>query len=68
MTWDHELSAGEISANFSMSWPAVSQHIRKLRESGLLIERRDGRNRHYMARKDALPGLRQMLESEWDET
>src|SRR2546425_57561 len=42
MVWDDELSAGEIASRFDVSWPAISQNIRVLREAGLLKERRDG--------------------------
>lgn len=42
-----ELSAGEIAARFDVSWPAVSRHLRILREAGLVTERREGRERIY---------------------
>ncbi len=31
---DEEHSAGEIAAEFTVSWPAVSQHLRVLKEAG----------------------------------
>jgi len=39
---DEEHSAGEIAAEFTVSWPAVSQHLRVLKEAGLVTERREG--------------------------
>jgi len=37
----------ELAAPFDMSQPAVSQHLRVLREAGLVEVRRDGRHRVY---------------------
>ena len=42
-----EQSAGEIAGRFEVSWPAISRHLRLLREAGLVRERKDGRERHY---------------------
>ena len=66
LVWDEERSAGEIAANFAMSWPAVSQHLRVLKDAGLLDERREGRQRIYSVRKEALGSLREVLEDTWD--
>ena len=41
------LAAGEIAARFAISRPAVSRHLRVLRESGLVTHRTDGRRRLY---------------------
>jgi DNA-binding transcriptional ArsR family regulator len=42
-----ELSAGDIAAGFSISRPAVSQHLKVLRESGLVAVRGDAQRRIY---------------------
>lgn len=42
-----ERSASELAAPFQMSRPAVSQHLRVLREAGLVSEQRSGRQRIY---------------------
>jgi DNA-binding transcriptional ArsR family regulator len=42
-----ERSAGEIAAAFDISWPAISRHLRLLKEAELVTERRDGRTRRY---------------------
>lgn len=63
-----ELPAGAIAAHFGdVSRPAISQHLRVLRESGLLSERRDGTRRLYRARPEGLSGLREFLDQFWDE-
>nr|WP_202507722.1 metalloregulator ArsR/SmtB family transcription factor [Amycolatopsis rubida] len=41
------LSAGEIAARFAISRPAVSRHLRVLRESGLVRDELLGRQRFY---------------------
>jgi DNA-binding transcriptional ArsR family regulator len=43
----------DLAAAFPMSRPAVSQHLRVLREAALVVEERVGRERHY--RLDAAP-------------
>ena len=60
------MAAGEIAANFTISWPAVSQHLRVLKDAGLVDERREGRRRVYSVRKEAMGSLREVLEETWD--
>ncbi|MEZ4502419.1 MAG: metalloregulator ArsR/SmtB family transcription factor [Dehalococcoidia bacterium] len=62
-----ELPAGAIAANFEVTRPAISQHLRVLREAGLVTERRDGTRRLYRARPEGLEGLRDFVESFWAE-
>lgn len=65
---DDELPAGAIAAHFGdVSRPAISQHLRVLREAALVSERRDGTRRLYRARPEGLGGLRDFLEQFWDE-
>ena len=65
---DDELPAGAIAAHFGdVSRPAISQHLRVLREAALVSERRDGTRRLYRARPEGLDGLRDFLEQFWDE-
>jgi DNA-binding transcriptional ArsR family regulator len=64
---DEELSAGEIAAQFAVSWPAISQHLGVLKEAGLVDERRDGVRRLYRARPEGLTELRAFLEELWSD-
>jgi DNA-binding transcriptional ArsR family regulator len=64
---DEERSAGEIAAEFTVSWPAVSQHLRVLKDAGLVSERRDGTRRLYRARPEGLADVRAFLEGFWDD-
>ena len=47
-------TAGDIAARFSVTWPAISRHLRLLKEAGLIAERRTRRQRIYTLRPDAL--------------
>src|SRR5260370_28453342 len=42
-----ELTVGALTHRNDVSQPAISQHVRALKEAGLLGERRDGRLIHY---------------------
>jgi DNA-binding transcriptional ArsR family regulator len=64
---DEEHSAGEIAAEFTTSWPAVSQHLRVLKEAGLVTERREGTRRLYRARPEGLDDVRAFLDEFWDD-
>jgi DNA-binding transcriptional ArsR family regulator len=44
---DPEVAATALVKGLKVSQPAVSQHLRALREAGLVTERRDGRHIHY---------------------
>lgn len=65
LVWTRERSAGEIAATFDVSWPAISQNLRLLRESGLISERRVGTSRLYSANRDALQPLEAYLRGMW---
>jgi DNA-binding transcriptional ArsR family regulator len=67
LVWSAELAAGEIASHFDVTRPAISQHLRVLKEAGLVAERRDGVRRLYRARPEALAELRKFLEGFWDQ-
>lgn len=54
-------TAGAIAACFSVSRPAVSRHLRVLREAGLVFDQAKGRERAYHLRLDALAELQSYL-------
>jgi DNA-binding transcriptional ArsR family regulator len=57
---------GEIARHLPVSRPAVSQHLRVLKEAGLVHDRRDGTRRLYGLDTQGLSALRAYLESYWD--
>jgi DNA-binding transcriptional ArsR family regulator len=58
---------GEIARGLPVSRPAVSQHLRVLKEAGLVRERREGTRNFYTVDGDALAELREYFENFWDE-
>jgi DNA-binding transcriptional ArsR family regulator len=65
LIWARERSAGEIAAAFDVSWPAISQNLRILREAGLISERRAGTSRFYKADRESLRPLEPFLRKMW---
>jgi DNA-binding transcriptional ArsR family regulator len=65
LTRDEEVPAGALAAEFDVSRPAVSRHLRVLREAGLVVERREGRRRLYRANLEPLAELRSWLDGYW---
>lgn len=57
-----ESTAGELAAEFDVSRPAVSRHLRVLRESGLVDWRGDGQRRLYRLRPAGLAEVDHWLE------
>jgi DNA-binding transcriptional ArsR family regulator len=62
---DAPLSAGDISARFKISRPAVSQHLKVLREAGLVRVRIDGARRLYTTNRGVLVSLFEELDDYW---
>jgi DNA-binding transcriptional ArsR family regulator len=61
-----ELAAGAVADRFrDVTRPAVSQHLRVLREAGLVTERRDGTRRLYRADPVRIARLRAYLDAFW---
>ena len=52
-----EMSVGELKAGFTVSQPAISQHLAALRSAGLVRERREGRHAYYRAEPGGLDPL-----------
>ena len=66
LVWDAERSAGDIAATVhEVSWPAISQSLRLLKNSGLVIERRQGTHRYYKADRHGLGPLEAVLRQMW---
>ena len=63
---DRELTAGDIAAHFQVTRPAISQHLRVLREANLVTSRRAGTRRYYRTRPQGIADLRAFLDDFWD--
>ena len=67
LVWSQERAAGEVASHFDVSRPAISKHLRILKEAGLIEERRIGTKRMYRARAESILEMRRFLESFWDD-
>lgn len=65
LVWDRERAAGEIASSFDVTFAAVSQHLRVLRDAGLVDVRAEGRRRLYRARREAMGPIGEALEEMW---
>jgi DNA-binding transcriptional ArsR family regulator len=57
--------AGELADHFDVSRPAISRHLRVLRDARLVRERRDGRSRIYQLDPAGIEALRTYFEQFW---
>ena len=63
---DQPRSVGEIAGHFEdITQQAVSQHLRELREAGLVAVHRDGQRRMYMLRPEGIEDLESFLRGLW---
>jgi len=68
LVWVDERSAGEIHrAMPDVTFGAVSLQLRELVDHGVVDVRREGRNRFYRARREALGDVAALLERMWDD-
>jgi DNA-binding transcriptional ArsR family regulator len=67
LVWREERTASEIASRFSMSRPAISQHLKVLLESDLVALRRAGTRRFYRVNQPAVSKFRAELAAFWDD-
>jgi DNA-binding transcriptional ArsR family regulator len=63
---DGELPVGELASVLPVSRPAVSQHLRVLKDADLVRERVAGTRRYYSINADAVAELRAYFDEFWD--
>jgi DNA-binding transcriptional ArsR family regulator len=56
---------GELAGGLPVSRPAVSQHLRVLKDAGLVVDRKDGTRRVYRVDPGGLAGIRDYFDSFW---
>jgi DNA-binding transcriptional ArsR family regulator len=64
---DRERSSSELATRCRLSRPAASQHLRVLRDTGLVTSRTEGNRRLYRAQLKRLAEVRAMLDAFWGE-
>jgi DNA-binding transcriptional ArsR family regulator len=60
-------SVGAIAAGLPVSRPAVSQHLKTLKQAGLVNDRPEGTRRMYYIDPNGLGELRRWLDQFWDD-
>ena len=63
---DGPLAVGELAEHFPVSRPAVSQHLRVLKDAGLVRDRAEGRRRLYAVDPSGIEEMRRWLDRFWD--
>jgi DNA-binding transcriptional ArsR family regulator len=61
------LSVGEIANRLPVSRPAVSQHLRALKDAGLVVDRAAGTRRIYQVNPTGVAALRAYLDQIWSD-
>jgi DNA-binding transcriptional ArsR family regulator len=61
------LAVGELAREFPMSRPAISQHLRVLKDAHLVADHAEGARRLYAVNPEALASLRTYFERFWTE-
>ena len=67
LVMERELQAGELAELTGMAQPAASQHLRVLREAGLVDVRSEGSRRLYRVNFARVQALRTQLDAFWGE-
>ena len=60
------LPVGELAREFPMSRPAISQHLRVLKQANLVTDRAAGTRRLYAVNPEAIESLRQYFDRFWE--
>jgi DNA-binding transcriptional ArsR family regulator len=60
-------SVGVLAAGLPVSRPAVSQHLKALKQAGLVSDRSEGTRRVYYIDPDGLRELRRWIDQFWDD-
>ncbi|HEX4718414.1 MAG TPA: metalloregulator ArsR/SmtB family transcription factor [Thermoleophilaceae bacterium] len=60
-------AVGELAVDLPVSRPAVSQHLKVLKEAGLVVDRPDGTRRIYQLDPEGVDALRGYLDQFWNQ-
>lgn len=60
------LAVGKLARHFPMSRPAISQHLRILKDANLVIDRANGTNRVYQLNPEGFASLRDYFDEYWN--
>ena len=61
-----ERTPSEIATHFVFTLPALSTHLKVLRDAGLVSERREGQNRYYSVNREQMSEMMRFFDQFWD--
>jgi DNA-binding transcriptional ArsR family regulator len=64
---DRPSAVGELAGDLPVSRPAVSQHLKVLKDAGLVVDHPDGTRRIYQLDPDGVDALRGYLDQFWNQ-
>jgi DNA-binding transcriptional ArsR family regulator len=64
---DHPWAVGDLAGELPVSRPAVSQHLKVLKDAGLVMDRPAGTRRIYQLDPDGIAALRTYLDQFWNQ-
>ena len=62
-----ERTPSEIATHFDFTLPALSAHLKVLRDAELVNERREGQNRYYSVNRDGMSDMMRFFDQFWDD-
>lgn len=62
---EEDLAVGELADSLPISRPAVSRHLRLLKDAGMVAERAEGTRRIYHLQNEGVEAVRSYLEAVW---
>lgn len=65
---NHPFTVADLSAGLPVSRPAVSQHLKVLKEAGLVLVEQRGTRRLYQVDPKGVQNLREYLDGFWDKS
>lgn len=64
---DGEMTPGEIARHFSFTPPALSAHLKVLKEAGLVKEKKEGQKRFYSLDRGGMSEMARFLDTLWED-
>src|SRR5512140_3632427 len=61
------MSVGKLASGLTVTRPAVSQHLKVLKDAGLVTDRREGTRRVYQVDPRGVEAMRNYLDRFWDQ-
>jgi DNA-binding transcriptional ArsR family regulator len=62
-----EKTPSEIAEHFDFTFPALSTHLRVLKDAGLVSERKEGQNRYYSVNRKAMSEMIKFFDLFWND-